>query len=340
LTEVKNPPTLPFYWKLLASLPDIDNKSNPGVAGSFSGINNHKLIVAGGANFPNEPVWKNGEKKYWDVIYVYDLAENQPGEWMPERYHLPQPAGYGASLTLHDGIICMGGKNRDGFLSAVLFLQWKDDHVQIKFLPDLPVPLASMAAAQIGDDIYIAGGENEDGTHDKFYRLNISQPSRGWEDLGRLPYGAVSDAVLVSQWNGTETALYLVGGKTAADSGNRFSGAVYAFSPNTRKWSKRSDITLNGKPVGLAAGTGCALGNHLIALFGGDDGVLFNQPAVNHPGFNKTIFIYDTSLDQWSQPGCLPFPVQVTTNIVSADGTILIPSGEIRPAFAHPLSGN
>jgi N-acetylneuraminic acid mutarotase len=186
----------------------------------------------------------------------------------------------------------------------------------------------------------------------------MQQLSRGWQDLGPLPYGAVSDAILVSQANGADTCLYLMGGRRpGTGAATSYFSTVYSFCPETGKWNERSNIASDGRSTGLAAGTGCAIGGHLIALFGGDDGVLFNQLAedkqlallekepairsyrqqqydslfVHHPGFNRTVFIYDTNTDQWHAAGRLPFPVPVTTNVVSVGGIILLPLGEIRP---------
>ena len=39
-------------WKQLADLPDVE-----GFAGSYAGVSNGALIVCGGANFPEKPLW-------------------------------------------------------------------------------------------------------------------------------------------------------------------------------------------------------------------------------------------------------------------------------------------
>jgi len=45
----------------IAELPSINfHDKNPGVAGAFPGITGDKLIVAGGANFPDKKPWEGG----------------------------------------------------------------------------------------------------------------------------------------------------------------------------------------------------------------------------------------------------------------------------------------
>ena len=46
-----------------------------GLNGSYSGIHNDVLIIAGGANFPDQPVWEGGKKHWHDEIYVLEKKE-------------------------------------------------------------------------------------------------------------------------------------------------------------------------------------------------------------------------------------------------------------------------
>lgn len=353
-------------WELLSSLPDRDGRPNLGVAGAFSGISRGALLLAGGANFPGIPSWKNGPKKYWSSVYVLPLERSRPLRWLDTLFRFPYPVAYGASLTLDEGILCIGGKNNSGYLSKVLLLQWNNTgkRIAVKPYPDLPVPLASMAAARIGHTIYVAGGENETGKQDALYALDLEKLSSGWKTLPPLPGGPLSDAVLVSQSGGDHEQLYLIGGRTTAQDGATvFYHRVYVFDPLTATWGKRHEITNDlHQPVGLAAGTGSAVGDRYIALFGGDDGILFNELAaykkqastaadaaqraywqerfdslsVHHPGFNKTVFLYNTITDTWKVMDSLPFPAQVTTNIISYKERIILPSGEVRPGIRTP----
>ena len=46
---------LSLEWKQLADLPDVE-----GFAGSYAGVSNGALLVCGGANFPEKPLWEGG----------------------------------------------------------------------------------------------------------------------------------------------------------------------------------------------------------------------------------------------------------------------------------------
>lgn len=351
-----------LQWDTLPPLPDIGGKANPGVAGAFSGTSKNRLIVAGGANFPGKPAWDDGIKKYWNIIYVLPLNGDN-NEWEEEAYHLPFPVAYGASVQLDNGILLVGGKNDSGYLSSVMLLQWKEDSVFIKTFPDLPAPLSGLAAARIENNIYVCGGENANGKQATFYKLNVKQLAAGWVRLPDLPQGPLSNAVLVPQSDGQQLSLYLIGGRTTADTGTVFYSSNWKFNPVKNKWFQQQPVQDSAqRPVALAAGTAIAAGKHAILLFGGDDGILFNALAglqrraarekdpvkrrywdkkhdslfIHHPGFNRQVLLYHTVDDSWTTLSPLPFPTQVTTHCFRYKGEIIIPSGEIRPGIRTP----
>src|SRR5882757_7552142 len=102
-------------WKQLPSLPDAE-----GFAGSFAGVSNGALLVAGGANFPRKRPWEGGTKVWYDHVFV--LAS--PDATWTEAPALPQPLGYGITASTPTGIICAGGSNADGHSRDVFILQW------------------------------------------------------------------------------------------------------------------------------------------------------------------------------------------------------------------------
>lgn len=57
-------------WDSSLTLPQIDGKPNIGIAGVFSGRIDGKLLIAGGANFPDRTPAANGEKNTTG-IYIY-----------------------------------------------------------------------------------------------------------------------------------------------------------------------------------------------------------------------------------------------------------------------------
>ena len=77
-------------------LPDLPSKL--GLAGAFAGVADGYLLVAGGANFPDQMPWDGGIKKWHDTVYALDKPD---GAWSIVG-QLPIPLGYGVSVTTTD----------------------------------------------------------------------------------------------------------------------------------------------------------------------------------------------------------------------------------------------
>src|SRR6218665_1080112 len=67
---------------IAAQLP-INGKlgKQPGLAGAFAGYIQNRLIIAGGANFPDSMPWQGGKKAYWDDIYVLNIGKKGKYSW-------------------------------------------------------------------------------------------------------------------------------------------------------------------------------------------------------------------------------------------------------------------
>ena len=67
-------------WENSLLLPGCTGMSeNVGLAGAYSGIVGGKLLVLGGANFPDKYPWEGGTKTWWPTLYSYDL---HTGKWI------------------------------------------------------------------------------------------------------------------------------------------------------------------------------------------------------------------------------------------------------------------
>ena len=91
-----------IVWDASLSLPAIDGKAHPGLAGVFAAYIDGKLVVAGGANFPDALPSEGGAKKWWSDVYVYDGSQ-----WNVYEDVLPSPVAYGCSVQLADGMLCL-----------------------------------------------------------------------------------------------------------------------------------------------------------------------------------------------------------------------------------------
>lgn len=110
-------------WKEISSIPPAPGTDvQHGLAAPFAGFSNGVLIVAGGCNFPNAPVYEGGTKKYYNDIFVFDESSQEP-QWT-SGYKFPYAIAYGASVTIDEGLVCIGGKNPDKEFAEVHLLRW------------------------------------------------------------------------------------------------------------------------------------------------------------------------------------------------------------------------
>ncbi len=308
-------------WKAIPGIP-----GKLGLAGPFVGIHNDVLLVAGGANFP-EPVWDND--KVWHSG-IYELSLTGDRQWSVPGA-LPRSIAYGASVSVDEGVICIGGNDADTVFDDVFVLT---STREILPLPSLPAPSCNGAAATIGRHVYFFPGMHtsqlESASRD-FMRLNLDDPDAGWQSLPSLPAPGRALSVLIAQSNGESDCLYLIGGRLQDSSGEIiFLADVFQFDPkrSADPWKKMAVM-----PTPLAAGTGAPVGESDIFMLSGADGSLMavaDDLKLKHPGFPKTIYAYNTITNTWSEAGEMPVN-QVTTTAVPWKDRVYLVTGEIKP---------
>ena len=344
-------------WSVVAHLP-VNKKSGkqPGLAGVFAGIINNQLIIAGGANFPDSMPWQGGKKIYWADVYILNLNKKEKYKWESNgEYEMKEKIAYGASVQMTEGIVCIGGEKETGISRKVFLMHGNDPVKDIAFveLPELPFPLSNLSAVAIGADIYVAGGETNDGVSNHLLKLNIHEPAKGWVELARIPI-EVSHVAMAKQLRVDDLTyhIYLIGGRKKNKNGiSDFYSSVFEYDIEKNRWTRKRDMPY---PVSAALSTG--EGSNEIMVFGGDKGETFhkvetlmaainaetdetkkqqlirqkNQLQINHPGFNKDVLIYNIEKDEWKVIGLIPFDSPVTTTVVKGDHKFYIPSGEIK----------
>lgn len=339
----KKPAPYPMAWGQLAPIPD-----QFGFAGSFAGVSNNALLVAGGANFPDGGAPWTGSKKAWtDQIFVL----NKPsGKWKLAG-KLPQPLGYGVSITWHNKLICIGGSNASGHVAAVTALSYTNGKIIFEDWPALPQPLANTCGALIGHHMYIAGGlpaPDAKATADVFWTLDLSKPQSGWTKLETWP-GPPRILSVAGSLNGV---FYLFSGTGLEDlagtAHRKYLRDAYAYTPG-KGWKKLADLP---RAV-VAAVPALAINGNELLVFGGDDGVLADSASVlkeRHPGFSDAVLSYHIQTDKWTTAGKIKTQKRpdaavnpnkslwapVTTTSVIWHGNLIIPGGEVRPAVRTP----
>lgn len=330
----------------------------PGLAGPIAGTFKNFVFVGGGANFANGLPWRGGEKVFHDEIYLMEKSAAGEMVWKQSQVKLPFAMAYSACVSAEQGIIAVGGETENGLLAEVSLFSVRNGNVSRKSLPLLPQATTSASATLIGDTVFVAGGLTKDGATSAFYSFNMKEPEKGWLVLPELPV-ALSHAVMVSQRDSTEMCVFVIGGRNKTSELSTFFSSIWKYRPTKQQWTYEGDIISEGKPLCLSAGTGIAAGSEHILLFGGDPGIYFNQTESlnnaiekisgkdekqkiwkekdemlsNHPGFSKDILVFNTHSKIWTIIDRISGESPVTTSAFSWDGTIVIPSGEVRPGI-------
>lgn len=311
-------------WDTSLSLPQLDGTPNIGIAGAFSGRIDGKLLIAGGANFPDHTPEANGEKRYHRDLYIYDASRG----WQVIRDALPAPRAYGISVTLSEGVLCIGGCDASDCTDQVSLLTLDGDRPRFTPWPSLPRPLANAAGALVGHRIYVAGGIEQVGggtaATRNFFMLDLHDRGRGWQELPPWPGPARAFAVAASQSDGFDNCFYLFSGRDfSGDSPWTVHKDGYRYNPRLGSWDR-----LAGEfPV--MAGTAAPFGTNHILLIGGRNGTNSDD---------RMLRLYHTITETLTEvPVSDEIDLPVTTNVLPDDDGILITSGEIRPGVRTPV---
>lgn len=349
---------LSLQWEMANHLPaDSGQTISLGVAGPVTGFCQNRLIVAGGANFPNGMPWEGGAKKYHDRIFVYSQNRHKL-VLTGTSGKLPEAIAYAANCTLPEGLLYAGGENEKGVTDKVWLIRI-DKKGQLSFitLPSLPVAVSNASIAVLDKIVYLAGGENNVQSFSQLLSLNLNNTDAGWKKLADIPQ-PVSHAVFTAGKNDVSPSLFLSGGRRKNKDGiSTIYNNLWVYDIHSDQWKEKAAL-----PYALCAGTGIQQDEHTILLFGGDKGIVFNKAETlisaisketdperkkaltaekntlqaNHPGFSQEILRYDCEKNEWTSMGQLPYNTPVTTTAVKGKYGILIPSGEIKAGVRTP----
>lgn len=300
-----------------------------GVAGAFMGVSNGVAIVAGGSNF-DKPQWAGGTKRLLNAIWI--LRKGPDGQWVwIHGGKLPFHVSNGASVTVPQGVVCIGGATEAGETDKVFRLQWNVDKQQVELthLPALPQACAYMSATIFENRILVAGGKHAgspDGM-DNCWELDLQQhPLVGWQSRGTLPtprFGAVFAAL---EDNG-KPYLLLASGKNGMD--YLTDGYRRALDEPGCNWEP-----LGAMPRAALVAPTVTVGGAKLVVFGGSDGVnIANRLALrDNYHLNDTILCYDMRTQVWTAIGRMPVGV-VATQALPLECGVLLVGGELGNAM-------
>src|ERR1051325_6732672 len=314
-------------WRQLPPLP------NPaGLGAPYAGVSQGKLLVAGGASFPQRPPWEGGEKVWFDTVYA--LAEGS-ADWK-EAGKLFRPMAYGVSVTARVGVVCAGGCDAQRHYRDVFVLEWTNGRAHLKPLPPLPRTMANGAGAILNHTLYVAGGiETPSATKAlrTFWALDLALGNPDWRELEPWP----GPARMLGGAGAQNGAFFLVSGADlSADAEGKpvrhYLRDAYRYRPGAG-WTQLADAP---RAAVAAPSPAPSFGAEEFLVLSGDDGTKLGfQPPNLHPGFAKDVLAYHTAAGTWNKVGEVSV-TQVTVPAVLWSGRYVLPNGEIRPGVRTP----
>ena len=157
------------------------------VSGHFAGIQNGELTTWGGCNFPDIPCADGGQKVFY-------------------------PKAYGASVTVPEGTVYIGGTSESGSKTETTFENSKSlDSKSGSPLPKLPKGLDNFAACYGTGRIFVAGGQTDGVPNRDIYVLDWPD-GKDWVKLCELPDAGRLQPCMVVQNAPEGKALFVFGG--------------------------------------------------------------------------------------------------------------------------------
>ncbi|HEY9551755.1 MAG TPA: cyclically-permuted mutarotase family protein [Prevotella sp.] len=327
--------------QLMRGFPHTEKGYAQGVSACFAGAVGHRLVMAGGCNFPDVPAKEGGKKRFYKGIYM--AVEKQPDSLQWRRIgQLPVEAAYGVSVQWKNRLIFIGGCNSGGSLQSVWQVAVRNNKAVVTECPSLPCPLDNMAGCLVGHYIYVAGGNS---TRNVVFRLNLKAVRRGWETLSPYP-GAQRMQPVAGAWGTKGFALWGGFAPRTPEKQASLSMDGLAWNSDKQAWSRPTGpCDENGNEIFLGGAGAVQLANGRLVVAGGVNKTIFlqalNAPQPDYMGhepawyrFNSRILLHDgqawrvlTDCADAARAGC---------SLVRMGHTIYIIGGELKPGVRTP----
>ena len=164
----------------MEGFPSSERGYELGVSACYAGCIEDMLIMAGGANFADKPVAEGGKKCFYKGIYGAKITSYDTLCW-EKIGELPKALAYGATVSLGNRLIFIGGATAEGSVSSVFSVELKDGKAVVNQLPSLPVALDNISATIYNNMVYVAGGSSNGEEQNTVFLLDTKKSDAQWE---------------------------------------------------------------------------------------------------------------------------------------------------------------
>jgi N-acetylneuraminic acid mutarotase len=310
-----------------------------GLAMTYAGASNGAVLVAGGTNFPERKPWEGG-KKHWSAdVYAWSPGNSS---WRVVG-QLPRPAAGGACATTSFGVLCAGGGDANQVFADAFLLRFEKAQLVREPLPSLPIALQSCSGVAIGSRVFVLGGLATTDTlaedpQQLLFSIDLAAPKRAWTTHPPIPGSGRHLPVLATD----DHAMFAFSGITRDISSGKpqisYLRDAWKYTPGAKGNAQGTWERLPDLPRSFAAGPTPApvLGASAVFLGGGVDAPDIVAPMDKRGDLNADIVAYDLATGAARRIGAVPVSVVVATAVPWRDGSVIVPSGEIRAGIRSP----
>lgn len=323
---------------------DMETGIEHGVSAPFAGMLSDRLILAGGCNFPEDPMGPASSKKFYRGIYAAAPADMQ---WR-RIGSLPEAMAYGATAKTAEGLVLIGGTTAEKAVADVRLLSLDaEGNPVLRELPSLPAAIDNAYACAIGNKVYVAGGNVDGVPSTNLYTLDLGNSKPEWKKLKSMPGNPRVQPVMAAAADAKgEQCLYLWGGFAGKHKGKEATLETKGlkYTPSTGKWTELdAPADAQGQTLSTGGGVACTLSDGRIAVCGGVNKDVFlsalrNQAPdyLQHPidwyRFNTNVLVFDPKAEKWSMAAVTPDAARAGAAVMAGtDKDFYLYGGELKP---------
>ena len=331
-------------WRKIGEVPKITNYENADGVNSFLyGVIDKKIIIAGGANFPNDLTPdKGGSRVIHKDIYLLEIKNNNFK--VLEQKTLPYSLANCASFSYEDAIYCVATINNTGKILKITLANYK---TKIEELFTLDFKFQNGFCVVKNKKLYFGLGSFDGENTNDIYVFDLTLKTL--EHFLKVDCTKRNNCVV--SLLGDE--LFIFGGA---------SNVVYtdALKINIldKTQTKISDIEIDNEKISVLGGASVNLDNDEIFILGGFNKEIFDFAVKNLTtlkdeellNFKKQYFSKDISYFKWHKNPLIynkktnsfraleevPFNSPCGAGTLKIDNEIFVIMGEVKPGKRTP----